>query len=311
MPPMTSLDAMTPDEWAYRTLMKRQGPVSAAAPGQMGGVPQQMPYQQQGMPQPQQAPPPVPQAQQPPIVAPGLSKPATAPMGAPAPSPIVRTSAVEDERTPIERPGTTTPPGSGSTQSPYGTTPRTDMGSGRGGGYAYTGFDFDQDANNRLIGKSAKYTFADATREAEAAGAGDVWKTKEGAQYFAEKYIKPKMEAAGVEVLDIRGDKMLLRDWEDRAAGRPGHWVDFVVNAGLDTAQLGWQVDTAGTTGAANEQKYDPRDDASTNPYTTPADPGNQTPGGGEGGSDRDQTEERKRALLARTRENRLLTSLG
>ncbi|MHB1260328.1 MAG: hypothetical protein ACYC2H_01290 [Thermoplasmatota archaeon] len=144
------------------------------------------------------------------------------------------------------------------------------MGSGTGGGYTYAGFDFGQDANNRLIGKSAKYTYADATREAESAGAGDVWKTKEGAQYFAERYIKPKLEAAGVEVLDIRGDKMFLRDHEDRKAGRPGSWVDFVEGAGGPNPRLAWQVEGGATT---NEAKFDSRPDAATNPYAPPEDP--------------------------------------
>lgn len=142
-------------------------------------------------------------------------------------------------------PPTRTPGAPGTPQTPYGTTPRTDMGSGTGSSrYNYGGFDFNQDANNRLIGKSAKYTLADATRKAADSGADDSWKTKAGAQAFAEKYIKPELEAAGFEVLDIVGDKMFVRDHADRAAGRPGSWVDWVENADGENARIAFQVDT-------------------------------------------------------------------
>lgn len=200
---------------------------------------------------------------------------------------------------PGPRPPEPPPPPAGQ-PTPYGTVPITNMGSGRGGGYAYTGFDFNQDANNRLIGKSAKYTFADATRQAEEAGAGDVWKTKEGAQYFAERFIKPKLEAAGVEVLDIKGDKMFLRDHEDRAAGRPGQWVDFVVNAGGDNPQLAWQPDGYGSN--PNETKYPSRPDAGTNPYAPPP-PTETAPPADGGPSDPNDPVNR---LLARPRDERL-----
>ena len=134
-----------------------------------------------------------------------------------------------------------------SAQTPYGTTPRTDMGSGATPGHRrglYAGFDFDQDANNRLVGKSAKYTTAGAAEDAFNEGADDSWKTKAGAQAWAEKWLKPKLEASGVEVLDIVGDKMFIRDYADRAAGRPGSWVDWVINADGANPQIGWQVET-------------------------------------------------------------------
>lgn len=137
-------------------------------------------------------------------------------------------------------PGSPTTPGGRS----YGTTPFTDRGSGTGhANVPYTGFDFTQDAANRLIGKSAKYTLADAVRRATESGVGDIWKTKAGAQYFAENYIKPFFEENGFEVLEIVGDKMFVRDHEDRAAGRPGSWIDWVENAGADNAKVAFQVE--------------------------------------------------------------------
>jgi hypothetical protein len=127
----------------------------------------------------------------------------------------------------------------------FGTAPYTDRGSGTGAaGWNYSGFDFNQDANNRLIGKSAKYTLADATRVAAEKGASaDMWKTKAGAQEFAELYLRDYLQQNGFEVLDIIGDKMFIRDHEDRAAGRPGSWVDFVIGADGDNPSLGFQVE--------------------------------------------------------------------
>lgn len=182
--------------------------------------------------------------------------------------PVVRRAParVADPNDPIIRGGvsrtpggqTDTPPpagtpgspgsGGGGTTSPYGTTPYTNRGSGTGyAGWNYTGFDFNQDANNRLIGKSAKYTLAQATKEAAEAGVGDIWKTRSGAEYFATNYLKPRLEENGFEVLEIVGDKMRIRDYNDRASGHPGRWVDWVVNAdgeehGL-TPAIAWQVE--------------------------------------------------------------------
>jgi hypothetical protein len=202
-------------------------------------------------------------------------------------------------QTPPPPPPPPPPPG---TPATYGTKPITNMGSGRGGNYAYTGFDFDQSDQNRLIGKSAKYTFADATREAELAGAGDVWKTKEGAQYFAERYIRPKLEAAGVEVLDIVGDKMFIRDYEDRAGGKPGRWVDFVVNAGGENPKLAWQAEAHGVQWP--ETRHASRPDAGTSPYGPPSPPPGQTPPPS-GGGPADPNDPVTR-LLARPRDERL-----
>lgn len=312
MPGLNTLAALSPDDWAYETLLRRRGVTSGMPSGP--GVTEQDPYGRTVPVSTQPVvEPPVAQVGQPtPISTPPQPLPGTSPF------PNTRTAAGDTTPPPATPPPTTppptTPPAGGTTQSPYGTTPITNMGSGAGGGYAYTGFDFQQDPNNRLIGKSAKYTFADATAAAEKAGAGDVWKTKEGAQYFAEKYIKPKMEAAGVEVLDIKGDKMLLRDWDDRANNRPGRWVDFVVNAGGDNPALAWQVDNSIDAMASTEQKYSSRDDAATNPYATTAAPSStDTPDSSNTGpaEGQDDIENRKRALLARERKSRLLASLG
>lgn len=285
------------DQWAYRTLMGQNRRVNAVTPPAQPGA-QQTSYTGQptvptngvqapptggnatttsapGVPPPADPrsldrwgrPPGHPEYGRPPQTSPGNNGPW---QNGPGPGP---------------KPPEPPPPPAG-TPTTYGTVPITNMGSGRGGNYNYTGFDFNQDENNRLIGKSAKYTFADATRQAEEAGAGDVWKTKEGAQYFAERYIRPKLEAAGVEVLDIIGDKMFLRDHEDRAAGRPGRWVDFVVDAGGADPKLAWQPDSYGTT--PNETKYQSRPDAGTNPYAPPSSgpgaPGGTPPPGNDSG---------------------------
>lgn len=169
-------------------------------------------------------------------------------------------------------PTTTTPTTTGTTGTTTTTTPNqvtnndgtrsgtsttTDATSGqfnntgRGGtgsqSYSYTGFDFNQNAANRDTGKSAKYAFADATREAAESGvAASAWGTKAGAQEFAEKYLRPKLEAAGYKVLEIRGDKMKIVTREDVEAGNTGGtWVDFVVNADGSNPQLAWQPETA------------------------------------------------------------------
>lgn len=314
MPSMTSLDAFAPDAWAYRTLMRREAPVSAG-PQTAPGMPQTAYAAAQGQPPVTTQPVGTPSPLQPQSTMPAVTPQAAAPTQVvkPATGSTATGRQIIDPSDPVIGGGVTQQPTT-QTQTQYGTTPRTDMGSGTGGGYNYSGFDFNQDAGNRLIGKSAKYTFADATREAEAAGAGDVWKTKEGAQYFAERYIKPKLEAAGVEVLDIKGDKMLLRDWQDRAEGKPGRWVDFVINAGGDNPALGWQVDNSIDAMAATERKYSSREDAGTNPYTTPA--GSTTAPGQEAdpnapGTDPGESEDGKRALLARARTNRMMAALG
>lgn len=177
-------------------------------------------------------------------------------------TPVDRTAPPRSTQDPTA-PRNTNPggPGVGSGNAPgapttsggrtYGTTPYTDRGSGAitAPGVRYQGFDFTQDPNNRLIGKSAKYTLAEAINRAANAGVGDIWKTKAGAQYFAENYIKPFFEENGFEVLQIVGDKMFVRDYADRAAGRPGTWIDWVVNAdgesqGL-TPEIAWQPETS------------------------------------------------------------------
>jgi len=152
-----------------------------------------------------------------------------------------------------KRPGTepSGPKGAGGTTAPgtpgTGFTPTAGTGYS---GYAYGGFDFNQDAANRDTAKSAKYAFADATREAGEAGAGTMWHTKEGAARFAEQYLKPKLEAAGYQVLEIRGEKMRIVTREDREAGNTeGSWVDWVIGADGPNPQLAWQVESG--TGAS------------------------------------------------------------
>lgn len=188
--------------------------------------------------------------------------------------------------------GATNPPPAGREGQPGGRTPRapeggfqntpyTDRGSGGGGSIAdkFTGYDFGQDANNRLLGKSAKYTLADGVRRAiEERGANpEQWHTKGGAQAFAEQYLTDFLEQHGIEVLQIKGDKIFMRDWEDRANGREGSWVDWVINAdgspmGL-TPKLGFQVER-------NENAFGAIDPYTATPGGPPAPPPGPPPPG-------------------------------
>lgn len=115
---------------------------------------------------------------------------------------------------------------------------------GRGGGYAYGGFDFSQPAANRDITKSAKYAFAEATRLAEEQGAGTMWHSKAGAEQFARQYVQPFLEQQGFTVHEIVGDKMRVSTRENPG----GEWVDFVEGADGANPRLAWQSDGAGQT---------------------------------------------------------------
>lgn len=174
------------------------------------------------------------------------------PQGAPAPDPNAPpTSGTNPPTTPVLPPSTTpnTNTGSGPDLASFG-TPRGIAGTGYGG-YRYTGFDFNQDPNNRDIGKSAKYAFANATNKMGQAGVtAEQWGTKAGAQEVFTKYVVPEMEALGFKVLEIKGEKIRIVSFEDYQKGNTkGTWVDCVVNAdgaqvGL-TPELAWQPETA------------------------------------------------------------------
>jgi len=177
------------------------------------------------------------------------------------------------------------PPASATPAPTTTTAPTTFAPSGTGGTgsskYTYTGFDFNQDAKNRDTGKSAKYAFAEATRQAAESGVGDIWKTKAGAQMFAEQYVKPKLEAAGFKVLEIVGDKMRVVTREDMEAGNTaGSWIDFVVNADGDSPALAWQAE-ATREAFGTLDPYVPTPTAPTAPATTA--PTNTTPGNEQG----------------------------
>lgn len=206
---------------------------------------------------------------------------------------------------------TTPPPGNTPSKPTFGTTPYTDRGSGAiTGAIPFTGFDFQQDPNNRLIGKSAKYTLAQAVQLAANAGVGDIWKTKEGAQYFAENYIKPYFEQHGFEVLQIVGDKMFVRDYTDRAAGKPGRWVDWVVNAGGEsqglTPQIAWQPETGPQTNEPSTYdttRFGQRSNIEGLNQFTPASPTAATTAGPRAGMTPD---ERAYEMLQRREERRM-----
>lgn len=163
-------------------------------------------------------------------------------------------------------------PGSGPQTNAAYTPALTGTGGAGGGGYAYTGFDFNQAASNRDTGKSAKYAFADATTQAAAQGAGNLWETKAGAQQFAEQYVKPYMEARGYTVYEIIGDKMRIGTRENPA----GEWIDFVVNAGGDNPALAWQAQQSKASAFAGDA-YAPGGVAPTATTTPP--PTTPTPG--------------------------------
>jgi hypothetical protein len=144
---------------------------------------------------------------------------------------------------------------------------------------AYTGFDFGQAESNRDVSRSAKYAFADATRDAMSNGAsGTMWHTKAGAQKYAEKYIKPRLEASGFRVLEIVGDKMRVVTREAREAGNEyGEWIDFVVGADGDTPMLAWQSESAQESFGPVESRYE-----SSSRIAPPI--GGGSPGSGVGG---------------------------
>jgi hypothetical protein len=141
-------------------------------------------------------------------------------------------------------PGTTAPPPppapAPTTPTPAATEPERTAGTGFGG-YEYGGFNFEQPEENRMLGRSPKYTLAEATRRAGEAGAGDLWKTKEGAEQFAEQYIRPLFEANGIQVLNIRGDSIQVKDQYGT------YWVDWVQNASGPNPKIAWQPQTSST----------------------------------------------------------------
>jgi hypothetical protein len=170
-----------------------------------------------------------------------------------------------------------------------GAEPLKNTGGAGAQNYAYTGFDFNQAASNRDTGRSAKYAFAQATQEAAAAGAGDIWKTKAGAETVAEQYIKPFMEKAGFKILEIVGDKMRVLTREAAAAGNnEGVWIDWVVNAGGANPALAWQEEASRANFGPVESRYTtaatattPTDSSGTGQtQTATGGSGQTTPGG-------------------------------
>ena len=103
--------------------------------------------------------------------------PATTTPSATTPTPTTTTGAPNQ----VTNPSSTS---SGSGTSTTGTkTSFTNTGTGGTGhaNYSYAGFDFNQNASNRDTGKSAKYAFADATREAADKGvSASTWKMNMG-----------------------------------------------------------------------------------------------------------------------------------
>lgn len=125
-------------------------------------------------------------------------------------------------------------------------TARTGVGGSGAPGYAYEGYDFAQAATNRDTGQSAKYAWADAQRKAAEQGAGDMWKTKQGAQEMAIKYLIPEVEKNGWKVLEVRGEKVRIITQESYAAGnREGVWIDWVRGADGENPALAWQEESA------------------------------------------------------------------
>jgi hypothetical protein len=172
------------------------------------------------------------------------------------------------------RPSGTTPGGSTTryqdANAPPATAAQAPSGTGGtgGGGNRYQGFDFDQAASSRDITKSAKYSFADATRQAGEAGHAMPRTKDEAATYFAT-HIQPKLEASGFPVLEIAGEKARIVTAEDRAAGNTeGSWVDWLVNADSDDAEIAWQVES-GTGAQGSPQAAAPAAQTASDPRTT------------------------------------------
>jgi hypothetical protein len=122
-----------------------------------------------------------------------------------------------------------------SPQAPMGNSGYTlsNMAGAGSGANSYSGFDFNQDAGNRDTGKSAKYAFADLAGKSGV----PMPTTKQGAEEWARQYIVPGMNALGHNVLDVKGDKMLVSNWQGEG------WVDFLQNADGSNPMLAWQAE--------------------------------------------------------------------
>lgn len=104
------------------------------------------------------------------------------------------------------------------------------------GGYASHGFDFGQDPGNRDVGKSAKYAFAQLSKEASLRGE-PMPTTKAEAEAWFNKNIAPGFNALGYTVSNVTGDKAVVKTREGT------YTLDFLSNAGGDNPALWWGVD--------------------------------------------------------------------
>ena len=124
--------------------------------------------------------------------------------------------------------------------------PPTQQGGGTGNGGAlgasgatagrYSGFDTQRAQDPS---KSAKDAFLQAAN-----ASGSMPSTKEEAEAWFNQYVKAELEAAGYQVDWVDGDKAFVRTRENPG----GEEIDFLINAGGENPQLGWQSNMAGTT---------------------------------------------------------------
>jgi len=129
------------------------------------------------------------------------------------------------------------PPGTGSFNDRLGQNPGARWGALS---VPNQGFNFGRDQD---VTRSAKDAFAYAANLGAQAGGGDQWRTKEGAQQFAQLYVQPYLQSLGYKVLGVNGDQINIVTREDEAAGNTaGSWFDFVVNAGGENPELAWQI---------------------------------------------------------------------
>ena len=100
----------------------------------------------------------------------------------------------------------------------------------------YSGFDTQRAQDPS---KSAKDAFLQAAN-----ASGSMPSTKEEAEAWFNQYVKAELEAAGYQVDWVDGDKAFVRTRENPG----GEEIDFLINAGGENPQLGWQSNMAGMT---------------------------------------------------------------
>jgi hypothetical protein len=118
------------------------------------------------------------------------------------------------------------------------------------GSARYTGYDFNQPAANRDSSKSAKYALAEIV-EAALRNGGRMPTTHDEAQAFAQQYLVPGFQGMGYNIRDVNRDTFRIDTREN-----DNELIDWLVNAGGENPEIGWQSDAVG--GNANADLVSP-----------------------------------------------------